>query len=322
MTASDSPRLNRPIVFFGTEDFSAIALEALIAAGFPIAGVVTKHDTKKGRGQSLVEPKVKTIARQHIIPVWQPGALSELVPLITPLEPVVGVLVSFGRIIPQSIIDLFEPGIINVHPSLLPLYRGPSPIEAAILNNDSTTGVSIMQLSAKMDAGPIYIQRTIDLDDYRDLHGNNFTKAGLYQSLGLIGAELLITTLPGIVSGERSPTPQDEPSATYCHLITKQDGVIDWTKPAAQLENEIIAYAGWPGSHTTLAGIDVTITEASAVPTGETSKQYPLVIPAGLTQNGETTFLRVLSLKPAGKQIMSAAAFYNGYGHILSSGDA
>ena len=248
--------------------------------------------------------------------------LSDLTPLITPLQPVVGVLVSFGRIIPQDIIDLFEPGIINLHPSLLPLYRGPSPIETAILHNDALTGVSIMQLSAKMDAGPVYAQQTLNLAEYRAQHGAEFNKVSLYQQLGMMGATLLIKTLPQITSGTLHPIAQDDTKVSYCRLVTKEDGHLDWTKPAAQLENEIIAYAGWPGSRTTLGGIDVTITKAVAVSTDEASKQHPLVIPAGLDQNGKTTYLRIISLKPAGKQNMSAAAFYNGYGHFLEQNTA
>ena len=132
------------IIFFGTEEFCAISLQALINSGFNVAAVVTKPDSKKGRGQKLVPPTVKLIAQKHNIPVWQPKRLSEITENIRQLQPVSGVLVSFGKIIPSSIIDLFSPGIINVHPSKLPTYRGPSPIESAILNGDGQTGVSLM----------------------------------------------------------------------------------------------------------------------------------------------------------------------------------
>lgn len=327
--------LTRPIIFFGTEKFSLFGLQALIDADYPIAAVVTKPDMKKGRGKSLSAPDVKLLAEKHNIPVLQPTKLTEITEFITPLQPVVGVLVSFGRILPQSIIDLFEPGIINVHPSLLPIYRGPSPIETAILNNDAVTGVTIMQLSAQMDAGPLYAQETLDLDEYRDKAGADFTKETLYTSLGLLGAELLVKTLPGIVSGDLSPLSQDDTKATYCHLITKQDGAIDWHKPADQLEREIIAYAGWPGSRTTLETIDVTITEGYSVyPVEEESGDpgtlhantalnkedpaYPLLyVTAGKDEHGKTTYLKVARLKPAGKKELSDREFINGYRQLL-----
>jgi methionyl-tRNA formyltransferase len=328
-----------PIIFFGTEDFSLISLQHLINNGFPIAAVVTKPDMKKGRGKSVTVPPVKELAQKHNIPVWQPMKLSELVNGITALQPVVGVLVSFGRIIPQDIIDLFTPGIINVHPSLLPLYRGPSPIETTILNSDSETGVSIMQLSAKMDAGPLYVQKKVDLEHYRTLTILN--KENLYRSLGLLGAEMLAQALPGIVSGAVKPTPQDESKATYCAIIKKEDGVIDWQKPASDIYTEVIAYSGWPGSRTSLAGIDVTITEGtSAYPvTKESDKpgtifidksqlkptelihsgDYPLLyVVAGKDDKGLQTYYDIHRLKPAGKKEMSDREFINGYGHLLN----
>lgn len=337
MVRGTAPTLTRPIVFFGTEKFSLFGLQALIDAGYPIAAVVTKPDVKKGRGKTLTPPDVKILAEAHRIPVLQPAKLTEIIDFIQTLRPVVGVLVSFGRILPQSIIDLFEPGIINVHPSLLPTYRGPSPIESAILNNDKVTGVSIMQLTAQMDAGPLYAQATIELGDYRDQLDGSFTKEGLYTHLGLLGAELLVKSLPAITSGNLSPTPQDDASATYCHLISKQDGNIDWTKPADQIEREVIAYAGWPGSRTTLDGIDVIITKGYSIPrphhhsdnpevvepgtlyinaghARQSSEYPPLVIAAGKDMSGNVTYFRITHLKPAGKKELSDREFVNGYG--------
>src|SRR3990167_4760044 len=139
---------SKKILFFGTEDFSAITLRGMIEAGVMPTAVVTKPDTKRGRSQTFTSPAVKLLAKQYNIPVWQPLKLIEIKDDIIALGDVAGVLVSYGKIIPQSILDLFTPGIINLHPSLLPNYRGPSPIESAIMNGDHTTGASIMQLSA------------------------------------------------------------------------------------------------------------------------------------------------------------------------------
>lgn len=328
---------SRPIIFFGTEDLSLLVLKKLVEADLPIAAVVTKPDLQKGRGKKTIAPPVKLFAEQQGIEVWQPTKLSEITDNITALQPVVGVLVSFGRIIPQATLDLFDPGIINIHPSLLPKYRGPSPIETTILNNDDEAGVTIMQLTAEMDAGPLYAQKAIDLDEYRDTHSSSNLKEDLYTSLGLLGAELLIQTLPGIISGEVPAVRQDDSKATYCRLITKQDGHIDWHKPAEQIALEVEAYRGWPGSITEVNGLTVRITDGSVVyPVRQESStsgtifidgeqlkhknnhDYPLLyITAGKNAQGLQTYYEVTHLQPAGKKEMSARDFINGYGQLL-----
>lgn len=299
------------IIFFGTEEFSAESLRALIANGFNIAAVVTKPDSKKGRGQKMISPTVKVIAQKHDIPVWQPAKLRDITEDIKQLQPATGVLVSFGKIIPQSTIDLFTPGIINVHPSPLPKYRGPSPIESAILHGDSETGVSIMQLSAAMDAGPVYSFAS-------HLLKGTETQPELYETLSKVGASELVRVLPQIISGELQPTPQDESAATYCQLIQKSDGTIDWNKPAEQIVREIRAYKGWPGSRTTLGEIDVIITSAGAVECiGLSHEGVPLdhfTVPCG-----DGWCLSIESLKPVGKKEMPIQAFLAGYKDRLKS---
>lgn len=299
------------IIFFGTEEFSAESLRALIAGGFTIAAVVTKPDSKKGRGHKMIPPTVKIIAQEHNIPVWQPAKLRDITEDVKQLQPVTGVLVSFGKIIPQSTIDLFTPGIINVHPSPLPKYRGPSPIESAILHGDSETGVSIMQVSAAMDAGPVYSFVS------HPLKGTE-TQPELYETLSKIGASELVRVLPQIISGELQPTPQDESAATYCQLIQKSDSTIDWNKPAEQIVREIRAYKGWPGSRTTLGEVDVIITNASVIecmglpPEGAPLDQLTI-------RCGDGWCLRIDSLKPVGKKEMPIQAFLAGYRDRLTS---
>lgn len=287
---------NTPIIFFGTEEFSAASLCALIESGFNVASVVTKPDSKKGRGHRFVPPTVKLIAQERGIPVWQPTRLSEITEHIKALQPVVGVLVSFGKIIPQSVINLFTPGIINVHPSKLPRYRGPSPIESAILNGDTETGVSIMQLSAAMDAGPVYSFIP------HPLTGTE-TQPELYAALATAGAGELVRVLPQIISDELQPTLQDESAATYCQLIQKQDGIINWNTPARQIEREIRAYKVWPGSRTTIGNTEAIITQAhiSTTPT-KLSR---------LCSDGQ--YLVIDALKPIGKKEMPVQAFLTGY---------
>ena len=284
------------IIFFGTEAFSADALRALIASNFNVVAVVTKPDQPKGRGHKLTEPLVKTIAREHDIPVWQPTKLADVAEQITSLQPVAGVLVSYGKIIPQSIIDLFTPGIINVHPSLLPRYRGPSPIEAAIIHHDNQTGVTIMQLSAAMDAGPIYAQHIIPLD-------HTETKPALYATLSHIGNQLLVDTLPDILSGALTPTPQNDADATYCSLLSKQDGLLDPADlTAVQAEARVRAFLGFPRTRLPLGDQTLIITRAHVSKTAETplSVQFSdgnylapdeLIAPSGKTMTAEA-FLR------------------------------
>ncbi|MBI3889675.1 methionyl-tRNA formyltransferase [Candidatus Saccharibacteria bacterium] len=299
-------KTSNQIVFFGTEDFSLGALEALISAGYSIAAVVTKPDMPKGRGQNVVAPPVKILATAHNIPVWQPVRLSEMIEPLTSLQNPVGVLVSYGKIIPQRIIDLFSPGIINVHPSLLPKYRGPSPIETAILKGDTHTGVSIMQLSAAMDAGPIYTQLAVTTN-------GNESSEELYEQLGKIGSQLLIESLPEIVSGELKPTEQDHANATYCQLIQKSDGIIDWNKTGASIERQIRAYHQWPQSRAMIGPLEVIITDAQ---TYLTAKKAPGTV--DITENelfiyASDIALRIKTLKPLGKKEMPVQAFLSGY---------
>lgn len=298
------------LVFFGTETFSASTLSALIAGGFSIAAVVTKPDAKRGRGQKVIEPLVKTIAKQHNIDVWQPRNLSDIVSHIKQLQPVTGVLVSFGRIIPQAILDLFTPGVINVHPSLLPAYRGPSPIETALLSGDPTTGVTIMKLIAAMDAGPIYAQATYPATI------THATQPELYEALGTFGADLLVRNLPAIMRGELTPTEQRHEQASYCQLIAKADGVIDWQQSAAQIERAIRAYKSWPGSRTTLHGIECLITRAHISPEHGTPGDITAT-PTSLTIATGDASIAIDSLKPIGKKELSVRDFLNGYGQLF-----
>ena len=254
--------ISKTIVFFGTEDFSLAALQELINAQYNIGAVVTKPDTPRGRGQKLTSPAVKVLAEQNNIPVLQPSTLDddfiEQLSSLLSQEPdsPVGVLSSYGKIVPTKVIDLFSPGIINIHPSLLPLYRGPSPIESAILNGDDKTGVSIMKLAAKMDAGPLYAQIEVPLNGTE-------TKPELYNSLAQIGSSLLIEQLPSIIDGNLSPESQDDSRATYCPLLRKSDGVLSpSTQTATEAERRVRAYLGYPKTRLPFNGQDIIITKA------------------------------------------------------------
>ena len=287
-----------PIVFFGTEDFSLFSLRALVEAGFPVSLVITKPDTKRGRGGKTTSPAVKLFAIEHGIAVLQPHKLSEITDAVQRLNRPAGVLVSYGKIIPQAIIDLFSPGIINVHPSLLPLYRGPSPIESAIANRDAKTGVTLMQLSRAMDAGPLYYQVPYALDQTE-------TRPELYETLGRLGANILVQQLPAILSGSLQPTPQNDAESTYCQLLTKETNYLDLTSlTPGQAEARIRAHLGFPRSRVRVGSYDLIVTKAHAVMDAKT----PLDLAC---QNG--AFLSIDELVAPSGRIVTAAEFLRGH---------
>jgi len=286
------------IVFFGTEDFSLASLKALVEAGYSLCAVVTKPDTIRGRGGKLTPPAVKVYAEQMGIPVWQPSSIKDIIPLVKKLHSPLGILVSYGKIIPQSIIDLFSPGIINVHPSLLPKYRGPSPIEAAIVNRDGVTGVTLMQLSKAMDAGSIYTQVPYALDQTE-------TRPELYQTLAQLGANLLVQKLPSILDGSLTPEPQVDTEATYCQLLTKDTNPLDLSKlTPGQAEAIIRGHLGFPKTRVQIGKWTVIVTKAHVV----MDQKTPLDL-----QCGNGAFLSIDEvIAPTGRTI-SAEAFMRGY---------
>lgn len=289
---------SKTLVFFGTEEFSLTALTGLIEAGYSIAAVVTKPDSRKGRGQKLAPPSVKVVAERHNIPVWQPQKLSDITQNIKALDHPIGVLVSYGKIIPQSLIDLFEPGIINLHPSLLPLYRGPSPIESALKNGDSVTGVSIMQLSAAMDAGPVYSAKEYPLSGTE-------TRPELYHTLATIGTDLLLETLPRIIDGSLQPIEQDESKAVYCQLLQKEDSTLNpATTTARQAERLVRAHIGFPKTKLSIGNAQIVITKAHI----STEKKTPLDI---LCQDG--VYLSIDELIAPSGRVVDSAAFLRGH---------
>lgn len=289
---------SKTIIFFGSDEFSAASLRELIVKGFSIGAVVTKPDSRKGRGRELSKSVVKEIAEANDIPVLQPDTITSLAEHLNNVHSPIGVLVSYGKIIPQSIIDLFTPGIINVHPSLLPLYRGPSPVESVILNGDTQTGVTIMQLSAKMDAGPIYHQLPAPLLGTE-------TAPELEAHLAELGAQQLCAVLPSIVDGSLQPTPQNDDVATYCKLLTKDQSILDTqVHSAEQAERQVRAFLAFPKTKVTVADQPIVITKAHISDTQATVLDLPCA---------DGRFLSIDEMiGPSGKK-MNAKAFINGY---------
>ena len=314
--------MSKTIIFFGTDSFSASALQSLIEAKYDIAAVVTKPDSKSGRGQQLTAPLVKQIAQKNGIPVWQPTKLIDIIDDITVIKQttdVIGVLSSYGRIVPQAIIDLFSPGIINIHPSLLPLYRGPSPIETALINGDSQTGVSIMKLTAEMDAGPVYAQEIYTLDGTE-------TAPQLYQTLAALGGRMLIETLPSIIEANLLPSPQSN-AAIFCYLLKKEDALLNTDEmTAVQAERQVRAYLAFPKTKLLITRSGKNTNEPEDKIKNETESiiitKAHLTVDQGESTPAEkdfvvafkdTSYLTIDELiAPSGK-LMSGQSFKNGY---------
>ncbi len=298
-------KMSKKLVFFGTENFSAYALEALIDNDWSIAAVVTKPDSRSGRGRKLQSPVVKEIAQKHSIDVLQPDTLKGFGPTLEKYGCDIAVLSAYGKIVTFEILKLYDKGIINIHPSLLPLHRGASPIERTILDGDKVAGVSLMKLVQKMDAGPVYAQSKLSLT-------GNETAPELYESLGRLGSRLLIEKLPSIVDGSLASIEQDDELATYAPMIKKIDGVIDWNNDAEIIERQIRAYLRWPSNKTTLADKQITITRARLFE--ESGK------PGSIFLSGDEigvyckdTSIVIEKLKPDGKREMTASEFLAGH---------
>jgi len=246
------------IVFMGTPDFAVPVLAALIEH-HTVIGVVTQPDRPAGRSRQVQPSPVKKLALQYGIPLFQPEKLRqpEAIETLRRWQPEVYVVAAFGQILPQSVLDIPPRGSINVHASLLPRWRGAAPIQAAIRAGDSQTGITIMQMDAGLDTGPILTQRAIAI-------APDETGQSLHDKLALLGAELLIDTLPGYLNGTIQPQPQDDSQATYAPMIKKEEGLIDWTQDAAAIERLIRAFTPWPGTYTLWNGQTLKILAAQA----------------------------------------------------------
>lgn len=293
------------IIFFGNERLATgvttttPALKALVAAGHDVKAVVANYERGTSRNSRILE--IQVTANELGIPVVLPDKPITVIEQLKSYGADIAVLVAYGRIVPQAIIDIFPKGIINIHPSLLPLHRGPTPLESVLLHGDRRTGVSVMQLVQAMDAGPVFAQKEVALKGTE-------TKQELADMLLHIGSSMIVELLPGILDDSVTAEAQDEQSATYDSLIKKEDGKIDTSKSAIALEREIRAYAGWPKSYTVLAGKDVIITKAHVSKSCETNE---------LGIKTAEDYLIIDALKPAGKSEMSAKEFLRGYNNKL-----
>lgn len=234
------------IVFLGTPTFAVPVLKKLIDNDLKPFLVVTQPDKPVGRKQELTPSPIKQLAIEAGIQVAQPATKDDLVTVLKDLEIDVCVLVAYGMIIPEEALNIPKMGFVNLHPSKLPKYRGPSPIQAAILNGDSQTAVTIMKLDAEMDSGPIIAQQDIAIDD-----ADNYSS--LSDKLSEAGAELMVEILPNYITGTMKLSDQDDAQATYCSLVKRDDGQVNWSKSAIQIHRQFRAFYPWPGVFTHLS---------------------------------------------------------------------
>lgn len=247
------------VVFMGTPEFALPTL-AMLADRYDVVEVFTQRDKPAGRGQEIAVSPVKEFAQARGLPVYQPATLRKPEPVaeLRALRPDLIVVAAFGLILPQEVLDIPHHGCLNVHASLLPRWRGAAPVAAAILAGDAKTGCTIMRMEAGIDTGPILAQKAIPIapDD---------TTASLTLRLARLGAELLSATLPRWLAGEITPQPQDEACATYAPMVRKEDGRLDWTRPADHLARQVRAYQPWPGAYTTWKGQLLKVLRAHAL---------------------------------------------------------
>jgi methionyl-tRNA formyltransferase len=292
------------VVYLGTPAFAVPTLEALVAAGHDVVEVVTQPDRPKGRQQTLTQSPVKLAALAHHLPVYQPERIRrpESIEHLRALAPDVMVIVGYGQIIPQTIIDIPPRGIINVHASLLPKLRGAAPIQWSIVNGDQVTGVTTMQIDAGLDTGAMLLKAETAIDPNEDA-------VELGARLAPMGAKLLIETL----ALNPPLQPQNSAEATLAPILKKEDGLIDWKLPAQRIHNLIRGMQPWPAGYTTFRGALLQIWKArvSAQATDAAPGQL-LKGSKALISCGEGTVLEALEVQQEGRKRIPANAFWNG----------
>lgn len=300
------------VIFCGTPKFAVPALRALVDNGFNVRLVVSQPDRAAGRGLATVPTPVKQFAVEHGIPVTQPEKIKNNAEFRTQLEsmsPQAIVVVAYGRLIPQWMLDLPPLGNINVHASLLPKYRGAAPIQWAIASGETITGVTTMRLDAGLDTGDMLLKAEIGIlpED---------TQETLAPKLSERGGPLLVETLRGLQSGNITPTPQNHHEASLAPILTKEDGRIDWKRTATETWNRLRGFMPWPGAFTTLRGKTLSIWKASPAAAGTgplASGQIHVQGEHLYIGCGQSTVLEVFELQPEGKKRMSARDFVHGY---------
>jgi len=306
------------VIFMGTPEFAVPSLEKLVQEQCAVVAVYTQPDKPGGRGRTSIMSPVKVAALNMGLPVVQPDSFKEKVTVrqLAGFQPDVIVVAAFGQILPQPVLDTPRYGCLNIHPSLLPRYRGASPVAAAILAGDDVTGVTIMLMDRGLDTGPIIAQEKMAISPQD-------TTGLLSDKISRLAAQMLPGVLQRWTEGEITPQPQNETEATYAATIKKEDGEIDWQLPAVEIWRRVRAFQPWPGAYTSWGGRRLEITEAVAVPRDGGHK-----VGAGVAMNWEGAafgvgtgegILGVIKVQLQGKRAMPAADFLRGQRRLIGA---
>lgn len=296
------------IVFMGTPEFAVASLKRLVEDGHEICGVFTQPDKPKNRGMKLVFPPVKEFALSQGLPVFQPESMKEesAVELLRSLKPELSVVAAYGQILTEEALQVPTFGSINVHASLLPRYRGAAPINWAILNGETETGVTIMHMAKKLDAGDIVTVRRTPIDPNEDAET-------LFARLAELGAQLLSETIPLIESGAATRTPQDEAQSTYAPMLSRTLSPIDWKKPSRVILDQIRGLIPWPVASTVLDGKTLKIYQAQPCKATNEVPGMMRAVKGGIEAAcGDGQSILITFLQPEGGKRMSASAYLNG----------
>jgi methionyl-tRNA formyltransferase len=314
------------LIFMGTPQFAVPVLERLVQDGHQVAAVFTQPDKPSGRGNKLQVPPVKLAAERLLIPVHQPARIKtnqEVRQTFEAISPDACIVTAYGKILPEWLLRIPRLGCINVHSSLLPKYRGAAPVNWAIANGETETGVTIMQMDPGMDTGPMLAKRAVAISP-------DETAIELFARLSAVGAALLSQTLPLIERGQISPVPQDDSQASYAPLLKREDGLIDWSMPANRISDRVRGFQPWPGTYTQFRGARLIIWRARPVSVDSLIAQaypYPKQMGAftlepgtiaGLEKTGiiiscaADSVLRIDEIQLEGKKRVSARDFANG----------
>jgi len=299
------------VVFFGTPQFAVPSLEHLIKSSHQVVGVVTQPDRPRGRGQKVTDAPVKMTAVKHGLPVFQPARLRdpEVTQTITNWAPDLGVVAAYGKILPESLLHLPRLGMINVHASLLPRYRGAAPVQRAVIDGIPQTGVTIMRMVAALDAGGMFakVTRPIGPDETSDV---------VERDLAELGAALLIEVIEDVVAGTAVEEPQDDSLSTYASKVTKDEGLVDWTQPSMHIHNRVRGLYPWPHAYTYLHGERLILMRTHLEPGPSSELPGTIVDLAGgllHVATGDSGLLAIEELQPEGRRAMKTRDYLAGH---------
>jgi methionyl-tRNA formyltransferase len=299
------------VVFFGTPAFAVPTLERLLGSAHTVVGVVTQPDRPRGRGQVLTDAPVKAVAVARGIPLHQPPRLRDpgVEATLRAWSPDLGVVAAYGKLIPDALLQVPRLGMINVHASLLPKYRGAAPVHRAVIAGETMTGVTIMRVIRELDAGGMFARATRPI-------GEDETSVEVERDLAALGAGLLVSVADALSAGTAREEPQDHADATYAPKLTKDEGAIDWTLPAAAIHNRVRGLHPWPHAHTSIGGKRTIVLRTRALPDG------PAGAPPGAVVDATGDALRVAAgegtvaieqVQPEGRRAMSVRDFLSGH---------